>query len=226
MKKLPALLFVILFAGLWVPAQAGEPAGSAYLDGGSSKVGLILCHGRGKYPTWKVVEPLRRGVYDRLGYHTLSLQMPNEKKKWRLYAGDFPKAYETIWQGIRFLREENGVTTIYLMGHSMGSRMASAFVADNPGAPIAGLIVAGCRNSGPRPLDCRQNLRKVRIPVLDIWGGDSWKDNDSAIERKGMISDRYSQQKIAGGDHRFKHKEGEFVSAVVDWLKSQRAVAK
>jgi pimeloyl-ACP methyl ester carboxylesterase len=226
MNRLLVFPLMIVCIGLWTPVQAGAPAGSAYLDGGSSKVGLILCHGRGKYPTWKVVEPLRRGVYDRLGYHTLSLQMPNEKKKWRLYADDFPKAYETIWQGIRFLREEKGVKTIYLMGHSMGSRMASAFVASNPGASVAGLIVAGCRNSGPRPLDCRQNLRKVRIPVLDIWGGDSWKDNDSALERKGMISDRYRQLKIAGGDHRFKRKQGEFVSAVVDWLTSQRAVAE
>ena len=76
-----------------IPLKSGIPAGSEFIDGGDSKVALILAHGRGKHPTWKVVEPLRTGVNGELGYHTLSLQMPNEDKYWRDYADDFPDAY-------------------------------------------------------------------------------------------------------------------------------------
>jgi len=71
------VIFVTMFS---LPVFADAPTDSAYLDGGTSKIGLILCHGRGAYPTWKVVDPLRKKINERLGYHTLSLQMPNDEK--------------------------------------------------------------------------------------------------------------------------------------------------
>ena len=100
-------------------------------------------------------------MHANLGWHTLSLQMPAENKNWEKYADDFPQAFKTIEQGIAFLQKEKGITTIYLMGHSMGSRMASAFIAENPDAPIQGLIVAGIRNNGGYPLDGMQNLKHI-----------------------------------------------------------------
>jgi dienelactone hydrolase len=215
------LLFVF---GLLVSGQvyAGKPSGSAYLDGGDSTFGMILCHGRGHHPTWDVVDPLRKGVHEQLGYHTLSLQMPAEKKNWKKYAADFPEAYDTIQQGIDYLRNEKGVTTIYLMGHSMGSRMATAFLANHPEAKIDGFIGVGIRNGGDDPLNSNMNLRSVSIPVVDIYGdGGDGKDAKHAEYRSDMVSDRYEQIFIPGADHRFNGDEDEMVSAVVNWLKSQ-----
>ena len=143
------LAMTVVLASPLVVAE--KPAGSKYIEGKGSEVAVILAHGRGKHPTWKVVNPLRKGVHRKLGYHTLSLQMPNESKKWNEYASDFPKAYEIIREGISFLRDEKGVSKIFLMGHSMGSRMVSAFVSNNPSESISGLIVAGCRNNGGFP---------------------------------------------------------------------------
>ena len=40
------------------------------------------------------------------------------------------------------------VERIYLMGHSMGSRMTTSYLATNPTAPIAGFIGVGIRNGG------------------------------------------------------------------------------
>lgn len=200
---------------------ADQPTNSAYLAGKESKTALILCHGRGKHPTWKVVDPLRKGVNEQLGYHTLSLQMPNDDKHAKKYADDFPKAYATIKDGIRYLRDEKGVTTIFLMGHSMGSRMASAFVAENSNQPITGLIVAGCRNNLGYPLDCKQNLQNVDIPVLDIWGGNDDKDLVAAGERKALISANYQQVEIPDANHKFDGQENTFVSSVVEWLRAQ-----
>jgi len=217
-----AMFFGVMLLICSHQAQAASPPGSAYLDGNGSSHGLILCHGRGKYPTWKVVNPLRKGVHANLGWHTLSLQMPAEDKNWKKYADDFPAAFETIKQGIAFLRNQKGITTIYLMGHSMGSRMASAFVAENLDSAINGLIVAGIRNNGGYPLDGKQNLERVSVPVLDIWGGGDSKDYDAAKEREELVSATYTQVEISGANHKFDGDDDEFVTAVVSWLKAHQ----
>lgn len=223
MAKRLTLLFALSCVFITQPlyVSAAEPVGSAYLDGGQSRAALILLHGRGKYPTWLVVDPLRKVVHDRLGFHTLSLQMPNEDKDASEYAEDFPRAYTTIEAGIRFLREEKGVTRVFLMGHSMGARMASAFMARHPDAPIEGLIVAGCRNNGGAPLSCSDSLGQVDVSVLDIWGGASEHDRQSAQERSALASVFYSQVEIDDADHRFDDHEDEFTAAVIRWITDQ-----
>ena len=219
MNRISIFLAMIMFS-ISYSVVADKPEDSVYLDGGESKSALILAHGKGKHPTWLVVDPLRKGVSDKLGFHTLSLQMPTGNDDWKDYAYDFPDAYKTIKEAIRFLKEEKGVTKVFLMGHSMGSRMASAFVADNPTQPLSGLIVAGCRNNGGTPLSCIKSLQKVEIAVLDIWGGDNLKDSKSAAKRSDMVSDKYTQVSIDDGNHKFEGYESEFVQAVVDWLKN------
>jgi dienelactone hydrolase len=202
---------------------AAQPSGSEYLDGGTSKVGVILCHGRGQHPTWKVVEPLRKGIHEKLGYHTLSLQMPAGKKQWEAYAADFPRARSEIEAGIAFLRNEKKVERIYLMGHSMGSRMATSYLANNPKAPIAGFVGVGIRNGGGEPLDSNANLRRVTIPVVDIYGdGGDGVDLKQAKARSDMVSDRYTQVLIPGASHTFDGHEGEMLKAVVDWLSKRQ----
>lgn len=194
----------------------------AFLDGKDSKVGIVLCHGRGKYPTWLVVDPLRKGINQQLGYHTLSIQMPTGENNWRDYEALFPTAYKSIAAAVRYLKTEKAVEKVYLMGHSMGSRMASAFLADNPTSGIDGFIGVGIRNGGGAPLDSDSNLRSVKIPVLDVYGdGGDGKDADHADTRADMASKRYQQVLIPGADHKFSQHEKEMVAAVVAWLKQQ-----
>ena len=107
------------------------------------------------------------------------------------------------------------------MGHSMGSRMSSAFIAEHPSSPVKGLIIAGCRNNGGSPLACDESMEEVKIPVLDIWGADNGKDSDSAIDRENLISKKYKQVAIDGANHKFDGYESEFTSAVIKWLKQQ-----
>ena len=219
MKKLMVLLFIFLYLPLSIFAD--KPKGSEYIDGGESKVALILAHGKDKYPTWLVVDPVRKGVNSSLGYHTLSLQMPTGYSDWKEYAKSFPEAFDSIKKGIDFLRNEKGVEKIFLFGHSMGSRMISSFVSENFDENIAGLIVAGCRNNGGTPLSCKQNLKNIDIPVLDIWGGKNNKDSKAASKRKSMVSSTYKQVPIQGANHKFETKEDALVEAVVSWLKEQ-----
>ena len=214
------ILLTIMFCMLFGAggALAEMPAGSVYLDGGGSEYALILSHGVGQSPTALVVEPLRHAVHRTLGWHTLSLSMPREEN-WSQFGRVFPLAFERIAQAIDFLKRERGVRHIYLMGHSMGSRMSSAYLADHPGAPVRGLIVAGIRHDGGVPMNGRLNLQHVELPVLDIWGEDDGRDSMFAAERRDLVSPLYTQVSVAGANHSFERREAEFSARVVEWLR-------
>jgi len=219
MKKI-YVTFIFIWLFVSSIAYADKPDGSVYLNGGNSKYGLLLAHGQGKSPTWLVVDPVRKGIHDELRFHTLSLQMPTGYSNWKDYVDGFPKAYKTILEAIAYLKEK-GVSKIYLFGHSMGARMASAFVSKYPNSELSGLIVAGCRNNGGAPLACDQNLKMVNVPVLDIWGGNNGKDSQAASQRSGMVSETYTQVEISGANHKFEGHEKELVDDVASWLKKQ-----
>jgi len=192
--------------------------GSVYLQG-TVKKALILAHGKGKHPTWKVVNPLRKSINKSLGYHTISLQMPNDNKNWKKYADDFPQAHQTIEKAIAFLNEQ-GIQEIYLLGHSMGSRMTSSFLSEVGNPSIKGFIAIGCRNNGDYPFSCVDNVSDIDdIPILDIWGADNKKDNKSANKRKHLTSDRYKQISINGANHKLDGYDDELSEIVIDWLK-------
>ena len=59
MRKLSLILIVTFFSILpgcqtaQIKTSNSDMPSNAYLDGGESKTGVILCHGRGQYPTWK-----------------------------------------------------------------------------------------------------------------------------------------------------------------------------
>jgi pimeloyl-ACP methyl ester carboxylesterase len=220
-------IFIFLVVASLIACQTNSVKSSdpnmpsnAYLDGKESMVGVVLCHGRGKYPTWLVVDPLRKGIHEQLGYHTLSIQMPTTEGGWRDYDILFPNAYARIKAAIKFLKEERKVQKVYLMGHSMGARMATAFLKQNPDAGVTGFIGVGIRNGGDEPLDSELNLRMVNIPVLDVYGdGGDGSDAEDAQVRSDMVSDRYQQVLISGADHRFSQHEKPMVDAVVSWLR-------
>jgi pimeloyl-ACP methyl ester carboxylesterase len=193
-----------------------------YMDGGSSSVGVILCHGRGGNPDWHVVGTLRKNINKKLGYHTLSIQMPGGVKHFKEYTSDFPRAYGRIQAGVDYLRNEKGVKKVYLIGHSMGSRMASAYLSKYPMVGLAGFIGVSMLNNGPPPLDCFWNLSKVSIPILDIYPEyGKFDDATHAQKRKSLISKKYRQIMIPNADHAFKSSEKELSEAVIAWLQKR-----
>lgn len=197
-----------------------EMPSNVYLQGRDTTAGVILCHGRGHHPEWYVVDPLRKGINQQLGYHTLSIQMPTDDVGWREYRSLFPDAHKRIAAAVRYLKEVKKVEKIYLMGHSMGGRMTTSFLASHPDSGIAGFIGVGLVNNGGAPLDSNINLRQVKIPVLDVYGdGANGRDARHAGERADMAGKNYQQILISGADHLFTGQEAEMVTAVVSWLK-------
>lgn len=232
MKPVVRLLFSLMLSLvliLPVTAAKSPPTYSQipdwlYLDGHNSSVGIILCHGRKGNPDWYVVGTLRRSINKELGFHTLSIQMPGGDKHWQDFDMDFPEAYQAIQAGVDYLRREKGVTKIYLVGHSMGARMTSSYLAKYPMVDIAGYIGVSMLNNGYGPFDCKRNLSKVSLPVLDIY--PQYGKFDDAMygrERKRLVSPTYRQIMIPNANHAFKSKssEKELSEAVISWLVSQ-----
>lgn len=193
----------------------------AFLQAGTSTTAVILCHGRGHHPRWQVVNPLRKQINKQLGFHTLSLQMPTDDEiDWQDYRYMFPQAFHTIESSVNHLKEQYQVKKVFLIGHSMGSRMASAYLAAAPQHDISGFIGIGMRNNGEHPLDAGENLGKVSLPVLDLFGdGGNRKDFYHAKDRSHLISELYKQQMIKNANHRFTQYQNEMVEAVINWLK-------
>jgi len=191
----------------------------AFLQANTSTSAVILCHGRGKHPHWLVVDPLRKAIHQQLNYHTLSLQMPKGDIPWKDYQHLFPEAFNTLKNSINYLKTEHKVKKIFLIGHSMGSRMGSAFLSTNPEAGIVGFIGIGMRNNGDHPLDAQENLTSVKIPVLDLFGnGGSRKDANHAKARESLISNTYQQIMIENANHKFTLHEKEMIDTVINWL--------
>jgi predicted alpha/beta-hydrolase family hydrolase len=216
---------IICIALLIPPASAQMPKGE-YLDGGASKTGVLLAHGRGQHPTSDVVNPLRKAIHEELGMHTLSLQMPvlagrNSRDKYLEYEATFPQAYKAIEDGIKFFKEK-GIERIYLMGYSMGGRMTTGFLSEKPDSGIVGFIGVGLLGGGQPPLNTNINLRNVKIPVIDIYAEND-SDARAAEFRKPFISSTYVQVPIAGAKHDYRCCEREVSANVVKWLAQQES---
>lgn len=216
--RLITLIFFLLGSVVYAEMPKGE-----YLEGKDSNVGVILAHGQGMDPDSQVVGPLRKSINKELGFHTLSLQMPvlsgaKSPEKYLMYGPTFPDAYNIIQAGINFLIKEKGVERIYLMGYSMGGRMTSGFLAQNPDSVVVGYIGVGLLGGGPEPLNTNLNLKKVRVPTLDIYA-DSGPDLKSAEFRRSFQSERYKQVVIPGASHDYRGYDNQIAEAVISWLK-------
>ena len=226
-KLLLAVVVISLFLSGCVTTKTAPPAYKEnpmwiYIDGGSSSVGVILCHGRGGNPNWYVVGPLRKNINKKLGYHTLSIQMPGGDKNWKEFAVDFSEAYQAIQASVDYLQNEKGIKRIYLLGHSMGARMSSAYLSKYPMVDLSGFIGVSMLNNGGGPFDCYRNLSNVSIPVLDVYPEfGKFDDAMYAQKRKRLISPNYQQVMIPNANHAFKSSAEELSVAVISWLENQ-----
>ena len=213
----------LLALALALAGQAGAQApDGVYLDAGSARTAVVLAHGQGADPRGVVVEPLRTAIHREAGMHTLSLQMPvlqgaRSAEQFQAYAATFPEAARRLTDAIDFLRRQRGVERIYLLGYSMGGRMTSAFLAEHPNSGVCGFIGVGLWAGGDGPLNTNTNLRKVTIPVLDVYAEND-RDAAFAATRRPMVSDRFLQVPIAGAKHDYRGYEAQVASAVMAWL--------
>jgi pimeloyl-ACP methyl ester carboxylesterase len=65
----------------------------------------------------------------------------------------------------------------------------------------------------------RENLERITLPVLDIWGEDGGIDGRFAAERRDLVSATYTQSAIRGANHSFESYEDVFTGRVIEWLR-------
>lgn len=230
-----ALMVAALMSMLATSTWAQQPAG-AYLDGGTSTVGVILVHGRYRglgSAESEVVNPLRIALHERLGVHTLSLDYPQTagSRNAQDEVTNFPAAHQRIAQAISFLTHERGVTQIYLVGHSLGTRITISYLATNSVPSLRGYIGigiygGGCDGDTFDPLASLCNLKTIRrkdpnLPILDVVAMSNPKDVRFADERQKLVSPTYQQVRIRGADHNFRRKQDDMLDVVTAWVKAQ-----
>lgn len=192
--------------------------------------GAIILHGIGVHPAWpEVIQPLRTSLPD-YGWATLSLQMPilpNDAKS-EDYAPLFAEVRPRIRAGIDYLKKQ-GIQNIVIVAHSLGSSMASYYLSDKPDPVVTAFVGIGMsRHKGNPQMDNATSLRKITLPVLDIYGSRdlpqvlaSVKDRATAANKAG--NKNYTQLRIEGADHFFNNMDDVLVKRVRGWLAKNAA---
>lgn len=191
------------------------------------KGAVILLHGIGVHPAWPdVIEPLRTELPEH-GWHTLSLQMPvlgNEAEN-KDYVPLFAEVPARIQAGVDYLKNKD-INTIVISGHSLGSTMASYYLAtaSDPAVKVFAIVSGGPGVPGDARMDSLENFKKITdVTIVDVYGSEDEKSVLSAAsERKrlsqGSDGDRYQAIEIEGAGHFYQGKQEELVTVLNDKL--------
>ena len=210
------------FLGIYTPTAQETPAG-----------GVILLHGRGVHPDWpQVIQPLRTRLPNK-GWATLSLQMPvlgNDAED-KDYVPVFDDVPGRIQAGLDFLSQRN-IKNIVLIGHSLGTNMATDYLAKHPDSRIKGFVGIGMTGTRQpydyRVLDNVVALLTVKVPVLDIYGSQTSQPILGSVDRRAYvvyhIGHDYSRQiELEGANHFFQGHEDKLINVVATWMEAFEA---
>ena len=194
-----------------------------YTEAANASMGVIVVHGIGIHPDWGMIGTLRQRLPD-YGYATLSIQMPVLAADARpeAYLATFPEAVERLQLALAFLQDK-GYKRMALVSHSMGSRMARAYMAGNP-AGINAWAALGMA-ALPGDPDATDTYEGVRTPVLDLYGANDLPQVlAGATKRKAALAGNAASKQIMipGTNHFFAGHEDDMVKAVKDFLDSFR----
>lgn len=187
-----------------------------------SDKGMIVAHGIGVHPNWdQIILPLRVEMAER-GWHTLSIQMPileNEAEASE-YFEIYPEAGPRLEAAEKFLMDR-GIKSWVYVGHSMGSQMTALYLSKRSPQQAMGFVAVGMNAvQGDPAVNAANSLKKIRIPVLDLYGSDDLDIVLDSVEKKRQASAHnkgYTQKVVEGANHFFDGLNDELVDIVDDW---------
>jgi pimeloyl-ACP methyl ester carboxylesterase len=215
---------------VWLKVN-GREIFSIYTPAGHEKRrgGVILLHGRGAHPDWpEVINPLRLGLPE-AGWATLSVQLPilDGETDTQRYLPLFPESFDRINAAIVYLQNQ-GMLNITLVGHSLGAAMGAAYLAtERPETKAIRAFVGIGMGQYPQdptaPAHTPASLRKITIPVLDLYGDLDLQGVIAAAEArataaKAVGNGDFRQRRAPGADHFFTGLDTTLVSWVSGWL--------
>lgn len=206
---------------LYLTQKNGHKFLGIYTEAANAKMGVVVVHGIGIHPDWGMIGTLRQRLPD-YGYATLSIQMPvlAADATPEAYAVTFPEAVERLQLAVGYLKVK-GYQRIAIVSHSMGSRMAYAYMKPNS-AEITAWAALGM-TAPPRGHDPALIYSGIETPVLDLYGSKDLPQvlARAALRRASLAGNTASKQiVIAGSDHFYAGHEDEMVKAVRDFLDS------
>jgi hypothetical protein len=195
--------------------------------------GAIILHGIGVHPDWPdVIHPLRTRLPEG-GWSTLSVQMPilpNEATG-KDYLPLMDEVTPRIQAAIKFLQQQ-GISNIVIIAHSLGTSMAGYYLSTHPDSPIHGFVGISMSELDKDPrLSPVAQANKIKLPVLEIYGS---LDEDYVIsyakQRKNAATTggntNYQQIMIEGANHFYNGKDDILVETVLNWLDSNMVTNK
>jgi pimeloyl-ACP methyl ester carboxylesterase len=196
---------------VWLEAPRTEKFLGIVTEAPNPKGAIILAHGLGVHPDWGVIGELRTRLAE-AGYTTLSVQMPI------LAADANPARYPVLfWEAdarfagaLTYLRRKH-YDRIWLVSHSMGSRMANHYVSAHPQVPLAGWISLSISSGEIGP------FKKIKFPVYDVYAENDLDAVLKGAEKRAATLKRLkgsSQTMVFGTDHFFAKKEKDLVSLI------------
>ncbi|MGB5706426.1 MAG: DUF3530 family protein [Arenicellales bacterium] len=197
-------------------------------DSGAVKNAVIVVHGIGVHPNWEqVIRPVRVQMAE-AGWVTFSIQMPilpNEATALE-YQPLFDEVPARFSAAIRFLKE-NGAENIVIVSHSLGAAMSAWYLAQADSGDISALVVIGMNaQTSSMPVDTARAIRKVQIPILDIYGGEDLEAVISTSARRASAAytggnPDYRQIRIDEANHFFDGQENQLVELILSWLEKR-----
>ena len=155
---------IIIGNPVYLQTGNGRKFLNLYTEAAKANAAVIVVHGRGIHPDWGLIGVLRTRLADH-GYTTLSVQMPvlSAEAAGDAYLPDFPEAGERLAIALKFLQEK-GHKNIAMVSHSMGARMSSDYLKNNPAVPLFAWVSVSITN------DTLGSLGVLKFPVLDLYG--------------------------------------------------------
>lgn len=184
---------------------------------------VIIMHGIGVHPDWpQIINPLRVGLAEQ-GWLTLSIQLPvlDNEASAQEYDEIIHEAGPRIRAAMDLLRDE-GAQGVYIVAHSMGARMASAFLAKHD-ENVRGFVGIGM-NRGTSAY-----LGEMNLPMLDLYGSEDLEGVLASAKNRAEAAANnpyYRQQIVQGADHFFNDLELDLLMLVSQWLQATDEISR
>jgi len=197
---------------MYLTQKNGHKFLGIYTEAANAKMGVVVLHGTGIHPDWGLISTLRQRLPDH-GYATLSIQLPilAVDAKDEAYEPLIPEAVERLKLAVAWLRSK-GYQKVAIVSHSFGGRVAIPFVKGEPNA-VSALASLGVGSN--------MNYDGVKVPVLDLMGGDDFPNVVSnAARRKASLKGNAASKQVVipHTNHFYADQEPAMVKAVTDFL--------
>lgn len=198
----------------WLEQKGGHRFLALYTEAEKPRGAVIIAHGRGWSPDFEIYGTLRTRLAEE-GYSTFSIQLPvlPSTAILGLYVPLYPDARERFQLAVDFLKAK-GYKNIGIVSHSLGATMANQYLIRTEDNTVKAWAFIGI-------LQGLDEMYRIRIPVLDVYGGDDWTVITwGAPEREKQLRDHpgSAQVMVPGAKHFFEGREDELVKIVAGFL--------